>query len=426
MTGLLIEYSRGENPIVDLAQETGTPLHEWAETTIVVDNEGKLLDTEVANLALSRVWGILEKAIQRSREESNSIDPGLSLYDEFANITQKDVENGEMSDYERHLVLEMAQMWGAYVGDGADKQSMKFFFLEDCIGGDDCFIPTNYKKILDRIAALPLAQAHIRLNTIMTSVTGDSAGVHLAVSDGSQEDFDDVVITTPLGYLKRHKDSINPLDLRLSRAIDQISYGHLEKVLIEFPHAFWDATEEEEEEEDRRGTSFMHWLSPSYASDTNPSKWRLETVNFNAFDTPYRRNILLFYTYGECSLYITSSIRGMEKGTRDAWLRQFFEPYYSRLPNYDPDTCAPLRYLATEWANDEFAGFGSYCNFQVGMDDAARDVETIRYAMPDHHIYFAGEHTAPFDGLGTVAGAYQSGEAVARRIIASAGGQNEA
>jgi hypothetical protein len=406
-----------------LAQETGTPLHEWAETTIVVDNEGKLLEAEVANLALGRVWDILERAIQRSSEESDSIDPSLSLYDEFANITQKDVESGEISDYERRLILEMAQMWGAYVGDGADKQSMKFFFLEDCIGGDDCFIPTNYKKILDRITALPRAQAHIKINTIMTSVTGSSTSARLAISDGSHEDFDDVVITTPLGYLKRHKDSITPLDLRLSSAIDQISYGHLEKVLIEFPHAFWDASKEEA---GRRGTSFMHWLSPSYASDTNPSKWRLETVNFNAFDEPYRRNILLFYTYGDCSLHITSSIRSMEKEARDAWLRHFFEPYYSRLPNYDPTTCAPLRYFATEWANDEFAGFGSYCNFQVGMDDAARDVETIRYGMPDHHIYFAGEHTAPFDGLGTVAGAYQSGEAIARRIIASAGDGNKA
>ena len=93
----------------------------------------------------------------------------------------------------------------------------------------------------------------------------------------------------------------------------------------------------------------------------------------------------------------------------------FFEPYYSRLPGYTP-AYTPLRFLATEWCNDDFAGNGSYTNFQVGMTDAASDVEVIRYGMPDHHIYFAGEHTAPFDGLGTVAGAYTSGEKVAMRI----------
>lgn len=53
------------------------------------------------------------------------------------------------------------------------------------------------------------------------------------------------------------------------------------------------------------------------------------------------------------------------------------------------------------------------------MTDAADDVKAIRHGMPEQHIYFAGEHTAPFDGLGTVAGAYTSGERIARRIIES-------
>ncbi len=53
------------------------------------------------------------------------------------------------------------------------------------------------------------------------------------------------------------------------------------------------------------------------------------------------------------------------------------------------------------------------------MTDAADDVKAIRHGMPEQHIYFAGEHTAPFDGLGTVAGAYTSGEKIARRIIES-------
>ncbi|KAL8711893.1 MAG: hypothetical protein Q9220_003837 [cf. Caloplaca sp. 1 TL-2023] len=167
-----------------------------------------------------------------------------------------------------------------------------------------------------------------------------------------------------------------------------------------------------------RNVSFVHWLSPSYATETNPQRWRLECVSFHAFPEPYQRNILLFYTFGDCSTYITSSIRGLRGRARDQWLQGFFEPYYSRLPGYT-STCTPLRMLATEWCNEDFAGNGSYSNFQVGMKDAADDVKAIRYGMPKEHIYFAGEHTAPFDGLGTVAGAYNSGEEVARRIIES-------
>ena len=140
-------------------------------------------------------------------------------------------------------------------------------------------------------------------------------------------------------------------------------------------------------------------------------------MSFHAFEEPFRRNIMLFYTFGDCSAYITTAIHGLRGAARNQWLQDFFEPYYSRLPGYAKDTCTPLRFLATEWCNDEFAGNGSYSNFQAGMTDAAHDVEAIRHGMPEQHIYFAGEHTAPFDGLGTVAGAYTSGEQVARRII---------
>ena len=62
------------------------------------------MDAHLANLTLSRVWKILDQAIERSKAN-------------------------------RDLVLGVAQMWGAYVGDGVDRQSMKYFFLEDCIGG---------------------------------------------------------------------------------------------------------------------------------------------------------------------------------------------------------------------------------------------------------------------------------------------------
>ena len=189
-------------------------------------------------------------------------------------------------------------------------------------------------------------------------------------------------------------------------------------MLIEFPTAFWESIATDAGNEFDDIVSFVHWLSPSYATQSNPQGWRLECVSFHAFEEPYRRNILLFYTFGDCSTHITTSIRGLQGDSRDQWLRDFFEPYYSRLPGY-VRTCAPLRFLATEWCNDEFAGNGSYSNFQVGMTDAAHDVEAIRYGMPEQHIFFAGEHTAPFDGLGTVAGAYTSGEQIARRIIKS-------
>lgn len=41
----------------------------------------------------------------------------------------------------------------------------------------------------------------------------------------------------------------------------------------------------------------------------------------------------------------------------------------------------------------------------------------MRAGVPEEGIWLAGEHTAPFVALGTVTGAYWSGEDVARRVI---------
>jgi len=51
------------------------------------------------------------------------------------------------------------------------------------------------------------------------------------------------------------------------------------------------------------------------------------------------------------------------------------------------------------------------------VEDASGDVEVMRYGVPERRLWFAGEHCAPFEECGTVAGAYLSGEAVAGRML---------
>ena len=67
----------------------------------------------------------------------------------------------------------------------------------------------------------------------MTSVEArpDGSGlVCVLTSNGIRQCFDDVVVTTPLGWLKQHKESICQLHPRIARAIESISFGRLEKV----------------------------------------------------------------------------------------------------------------------------------------------------------------------------------------------------
>jgi hypothetical protein len=128
---------------------------------------------------------------------------------------------------------------------------------------------------------------------------------------------------------------------------------------------------------------------------------------------------LLFYLFGDESIHVTNTYQSLQsKKEKDHFLVDFFKPYYSRLPHYSEEDpgCKPTACVSTDWLHDELAGFGSYSNFQVGLADGDRDIAIMREGIPEGGLWFAGEHTAPFVGLGTSTGAYWSGQRAAKDI----------
>lgn len=102
--------------------------------------------------------------------------------------------------------------------------------------GDEYFVNTSLKSILDAVAAAPLAGADVHLSTKVVGISSSgNAGVgqsHVTVETdtGTTQSFDEVVVTLPLGCLKRGKEIFSPsLPPGLTAAIDAISVGHLEK-----------------------------------------------------------------------------------------------------------------------------------------------------------------------------------------------------
>jgi hypothetical protein len=149
-------------------------------------------------------------------------------------------------------------------------------------------------------------------------------------------------------------------------------------------------------------------------------------MNLSALPSPSSHPTLLFYIYGPCSSHI-ASLSQLPQPLRDESLTAFLLPYISLLPNYSPNSpsCHPSAIFATAWAGDEMAGYGSYANFQVGLEEGDKHVERMREGMPEKGIWIAGEHTAPFVALGTATGAYWSGEKVALRILEGVVGEGE-
>ncbi|KAI1081340.1 FAD/NAD(P)-binding domain-containing protein [Whalleya microplaca] len=414
------------NPILDLAKATETAVGTWDTKSSVFDEGGKPLSLSDATIYLDIMWDIVSAAFRHSNKHSATINPDESLWDFFQKEVAKRIPDTK-PDYEqkRKYVFQIAECWGAFVGSSILTQSLKFFWLEECIDGENLFCADTYKKILQLVAKPAIEGAEIRYQTTVNKVlsTSDDGGtVEVHTKGGETLEFDEVVFTAPLGWLKRNPQAFEPpLPTRLTKAIASIGYGCLEKVYISFPKAFWLPAQPK----DRTVQGFCQMLSPTYAPDSNPQKWNQEFLELASLAPSAAQPSILYYFYGDQSKFITGELAKLRdsKEKQDAFLYEWFKPYYSRLPNYNagsPD-CKPAGCFATEWCNDDLAGNGSYSNFQTGLEEGDVDIEVMREGLPERGLWLAGEHTAPFVALGTATGAYWSGESVAKRIAQAYG-----
>ncbi|KAF7590676.1 hypothetical protein BBP40_002568 [Aspergillus hancockii] len=268
------------------------------------------------------------------------------------------------------------------------------------------------------LAKRALIDAEIHTGTKVVRIRGTNCSgprIPVDTEDDRIYRFGDMVVTVPLGLLKRQYPSFSPpLPPQLCRAIDTTSYSSLEKVFITFPSAFWEGTSDQDPDDEYSLPSFVLICAfplPQLSKE-DPESWDIELITFST----------------KSLAYITSSTATPNRASRESnVINNFFRPYYSLLPNYDTSnpTCQPSAALATNWQNDELAGYGSYMNSQirdlpkegeaeVNLEDGIR---TLRHGMPDRGIWIAGDHTAPFVALGTLTGAYWSGVPVAVRIL---------
>ena len=298
---------------------------------------------------------------------------------------------------------------------------------------ENLFLASTYKAILDLIAKNALAKAQLKLSTKVSSVksnmqSGQRHSVIITTASNETMNFDEVIVTCPLGWLKRNMSSFSPaLPPGITNAIEHISYGRLEKVYVTFPTAFWLSSNPT----GRVAAFFSQFLPPKYVPDQNPERWTTECVSLASLPGSCAHPTLLFYFHGPCAQHVTSLLQGLDPASKEYFSRldAFFRPYYSLLPEYSPSSpdCKPSGILATNWQNDELAGFGSYTTFQAsdpakdGEVQLDRDIEALREGCPERGVWFAGEHTAPFVALGTVTGAYWSGESVAKRVAEAYG-----
>jgi monoamine oxidase len=121
------------NPILDLAKETDTPCHTWEGRFNVFDEAGQ--DLKNGKELSEAMWGIVLQAFKHSTENASTIDPKESLHDFFAEKVKEVFPDAANHEQQRKLVMQMSEMWGTFVGSPVQRQSLKYFWLEECIEG---------------------------------------------------------------------------------------------------------------------------------------------------------------------------------------------------------------------------------------------------------------------------------------------------
>ena len=227
---------------MDLAKETETVTNRWDGRQSVFNHLGRSLSEKDSAQFTELVWKVIEEAMEHSNAHTATIPASKSLMDFFEEKAKEmfpalyNTDKKAMS--KRNNLLSMAEMWGTFVGSPIQKQSLKFFWLEECLDGENLFVAETYHKILARMAAPALEKADIKFGHKVTRIVSEvNEGTHkvdVELADQDPVSFDEVVMTTPLGWLKRNQDAFVPsLPPRPIQGIESIGYGTLDKVSFE-------------------------------------------------------------------------------------------------------------------------------------------------------------------------------------------------
>jgi monoamine oxidase len=370
-----IHGTRG-NPLVELASRFGSETYDTdAGEELLFDANGAFVPSKLAKKARADYETLFEKllAIKDGLEKDRSIQSAVAPLQK-AFRARRGAVAGNLSNF---LVQS-----GLSIEFGADLKEMSLLYLDDEEGfsGPDLLLKKGYISLINGLSQ----GIDIQLDQIVTAVT--RVGSKVTVTTTSKAfDADRVIVTLPLGVLKRSDIAFSPaLPSSKSTALSRLQMGVLNKTYFKFPSAFW--------QKQRGDVGYIGNIGARSASDI-PEYYTLDKV----VGAP----ILFGFTAGS----MARRFEGLDSRLIIASTMKTFRRIYGKST---PDPEAILR---TAWATDPFS-YGSYSFIPVGA--RGEDYEALAESVDDR-IFFAGEATNR-EHPGTVHGAYLSGLREAEEI----------
>jgi polyamine oxidase len=270
----------------------------------------------------------------------------------------------------------------ADASDKAERQSLRWLWNEIEYGGD-LFgdLPVDGYRSVVRAMATDL---DIRCGVVVDAVEVTDLGVRVRTSAGAVDDASHVVVTVPLGVLKSGTLSFSPaLPPERLEAIEQLGFGHYEKVALRFERPFW------------TDAGLSHLMFFPRASD-QPAVWWFDLDAFGAGPT------LVAHVFHSA----TDHVLGSSPSTAARWARSMIgEAIAAPCPE-------PVAVAVTSWATDPYTR-GAYTHVPPGAHPGQLDL----LGEPLHgRVLFAGEHTQSAR-IGYADGAMTSGIREAKRLL---------
>ena len=368
------------NPMSAFARQAGVrcrganPLPELAGFD---RSEGRRLSAAEVRASISLQYEAFPEAVERLRGELGpdaSAAEGIDAFVASAGLKPPEARRARQS---LHAIVE------AESADLAEHQSLRWMWNELEYDGGDFFgdVPDGgYQRLTEAMAA----GVDLRLNWDLAEVARSADGVRVRSRDGLSEEASHVVVTVPLGVLKRGAPDFSPaLPPERQAAIDRLGFGRYEKVVLRFDEPFW------------RNAGLPHMMIfPRDPQD--PTIW---AFGLDAFGGGPVVAVHVFHS-------AAGRLLGASQDEAVRWaMAMLGEATGGPCPR-------PTAVAVTAWANDPYTG-GAYTHIPPGANPADADLlgEPI-----GGRLLFAGEHTQSAR-IGYADGAMNSGIREAKRLL---------
>uniref|UniRef100_A0A3B5B7B5 Peroxisomal N(1)-acetyl-spermine/spermidine oxidase-like n=1 Tax=Stegastes partitus TaxID=144197 RepID=A0A3B5B7B5_9TELE len=128
-----------------------------------------------------------------------------------------------------------------------DEIDLAGFSMHKGLKGVDCTLPRGYEGLIQKLlselpADLVTYNRPVRCVHWNNTESGENA-VTVECDDGEKIAADHVIVTVPLGYVKKHHSALfhPPLPTHKLQSIQKMGFGTTDKIFVEFESPWWDA-----------------------------------------------------------------------------------------------------------------------------------------------------------------------------------------